>query len=173
MKVYKQIDLSPEKRAIWSFVAGMSFICSLILISPVFAEVHNPGFGSAKEIYFTPFKTTVQCDHNLLDTIRSVQKKKLYNLIQRTNTRLDPIEDSLSKISDLKWFMAGYLNGLFCSDRIIYKPGGDTCWPEDSIFQYLRGLDFENNDATDDFFLRYQCYKAEHKKLLEKYFTGN
>jgi len=175
MKAYKQIDLQSEKKAVALVVSGLVLICLMILISPVFAEVHSPGM-LLNQPQLTPFQNKELSvekpakDFDLQKQFSRMNPISLAMIFNQYKSEVD-FNDTVSRfiyMYGIKWFKLGYLNGLFYCNQSL-KSYGFYNIPIDST-NSKDSVNYDEQQAYLDFVNRYSLYLAEHRELIRKYF---
>ena len=108
MKAFKQINLSREKQALTVYVSILSIVCSVIIISPVFAGNLSERLVNESETKSVNF----HAGSGLSDFFVLAGRCDIHDDTPEQLMSSKSKEDSLAEYSYYDWYMLGYFNGL-------------------------------------------------------------
>lgn len=195
MKAFKQINLSFENRLVFSYAAILCFLCSFIVLNPLFGQVQEKADSNRPEV-----KIDVQKEFDEQGNVIGYDSTYSWYFSGKklTNFDFDSIfEGSQDYFNDWnKYFDRKYFKQY---SQLLYQ---DWQWQnlDSSMFsdlgnlfdeEFLDQLNFRNEyfpfydssisfnfeefshqfkEDHNDYFERLKNYQEEHQQLIEKYF---
>ena len=178
MKAYKPVNLSFEKKVVFSYAVVLSFISFFILLSPVLAQNEDELQDNKPKVEIDVKK---QFDENGNITGYDSSYSWTWKGENFPIEDLDSIFRKFHKNFDQFSFHFPPIPYFFYHDN----PLNDSLWMSfhnfDNLGELFNDFDFEDyipsedfynkfSDQHEDFLKRYNEYLKEHQKLIEKYF---
>ncbi len=194
MKAFKQINLNFENRMVFSYAAILCFLCSLIVLNPLFGQDHEKTDSNRPEV-----KIDIQEEFDANGNITGIDSSYIWYWSDKecTTQNLDSLFKNLGE--DFNQWENYFYRNHFEPFNHLHHPEWQWNNLDSSLYsdifdkEFLDQFNFDNdyfpfydstitsyfdfqefnqqfNEKHSDYLERLKNYQKEHHKLFEKYF---